>query len=57
MQVKAKVLRTFKNKYSKKKHKKGEVLTISESRFDEINDAGHGKLVELIEVVEDEESG
>ena len=46
--MKAKALRTFRNKYSKKLHKEGEVIEISEKRFNEINSAGFGTLVEEI---------
>lgn len=46
--MKAKVLKQFKNKYSKKTHKAGEILDISQKRFDEINSTRHGKLVEEI---------
>jgi len=52
--VKARVLRTFRNKYSKSLHKAGDLLTISAQRMEEINSAGYGKLVEL---VKDAESG
>lgn len=34
--MKAKVLRTFKDKYSGKFHKEGEVITISKDRYNEI---------------------
>ena len=52
--VKVRVLRTFRNKYSKSLHRAGDLLIISPKRMEEINTAGHGKLVEL---VEDEEPG
>lgn len=52
--VKVRVLRTFRNKYSKSLHKAGDLLTISPKRLEEINSTRHGQLVEL---VEDEESG
>ncbi len=51
--VKVRVLRTFRNKYSKSLHKAGDLLTISPKRMEEINSAGYGRLVEL---VEDEEA-
>lgn len=47
--MKAKVLMKFRNKYSKKVHLKGEEIEISEERFKEVNEAGHGKLLEKIE--------
>lgn len=46
--MKVKVLRKFKNKYSKNIHEVGEILDISEKRFKEINSTKHGVLVEKI---------
>lgn len=43
------VLRTFRNKYSKSLHRKGDLLSISRKRMEEINSAGHGVLVELVD--------
>lgn len=47
--VTVKVLRTFRNKYSKSLHRKGDLLSISRKRMEEINAAGHGVLVELVD--------
>lgn len=47
--IKVKVLRTFRNKYSKSLHEAGTYLFVSRSRYEEINNAGHGKLVEQVE--------
>ena len=47
--VTVRVLRTFRNKYSKSLHHKGDLLSISRKRMEEINAAGHGKLVEPVE--------
>ena len=47
--VTVKVLRTFRNKYSKSLHRKGDLLFISHKRMEEINSAGHGVLVELVD--------
>lgn len=47
--VMVRVLRTFRNKYSKSLHKKGDLLSISRKRMEEINSAGHGVLVELVD--------
>lgn len=47
--VKVRVVRTFRNKYSKSLHKAGDLLTISPKRMEEINSAGHGRLVEPVE--------
>jgi len=38
--IKVKVLRTFRNKYSKSLHEAGTYLFISRSRYEEINNAG-----------------
>ncbi|WP_189928439.1 hypothetical protein [Clostridium tetani] len=46
--MKAKVLRDFINKYSKKLHKKGDILDISKKRFEEINSTSFGILAEEI---------
>jgi len=46
--LKVKVLKTFRNKYSKKIHKKGDILDISEKRFKEINSTKYGGLVEKL---------
>jgi len=47
--VTVRVLRTFRNKYSKSLHKKGDLLSVSYKRMEEINSAGHGELVELVD--------
>ena len=47
--VTVRVLRTFRNKYSKSLHHKGDLLFISRKRMEEINSAGHGELVELVD--------
>jgi len=47
--VTVRVLRTFRNKYSKSLHRKGDLLSISRKRMEEINAAGHGKLVEPVD--------
>ena len=47
--VTVKVLRTFRNKYSKSLHRQGDLLSISRKRMEEINSAGHGELVELVD--------
>lgn len=48
MGVTAKVLVTFKNKYSKNLHKKDEIIEVSKKRFKEINATKFGKLVEEV---------
>jgi len=47
--VTVRVLRTFRNKYSKSLHRKGDLLSISRKRMEEINSTGHGVLVELVD--------
>ena len=47
--IKARVVRTFRNKYSKSLHKRGDLLTVSQKRLEEINSTRHGELVELVE--------
>ena len=47
--VTVRVLRTFRNKYSKSLHHKGDLLSISRKRMEEINSAGYGVLVELVD--------
>lgn len=47
--VTVRVLRTFRNKYSKSLHHKGDLLSISRKRMEEINSAGYGELVELVD--------
>ena len=47
--ITVRVLRTFRNKYSKSLHKKGDLLSISRKRMEEINSAGYGMLVELVD--------
>lgn len=47
--VKVRVIRTFRNKYSKSLHKAGDLLAISLKRMEEINSAGYGRLVELVD--------
>lgn len=46
--MKAKVKRNFVNKYSKNLHEKGDILEISEKRFEEINSTKYGILVEKV---------
>ena len=49
--IKVRVLISFRNKYSGSLHKRGDLLTISRKRMEEINSAGFGKLVEPVEKV------
>lgn len=47
--IKVKVLRKFRNKYSKSLHEPGDLLVISPRRMEEINSAGFGQLVESVD--------
>ena len=46
--IKAKVLRTFRNKYSKSLLLWRDLVTIPEKRMQEINSAEYGKLIEPV---------
>ena len=48
--IKAVVVKRFRNKYSKTIHEAGDILDLSPARLAEINSAGHGVLVEQIDV-------
>lgn len=52
--IKVEVLRPYRNKYTKSLHQAGDFLEVSEKRFGEVNNAGHG---ELLRRVDDEEEG
>ena len=47
--MKVKVLRRFKDKYTKKIHKKGEIIEVTDERYEEINSTAHGVFVEPVE--------
>lgn len=47
--MKAKVLRSFKDKYTKKYYKKRQIIDVTNERYEEINSTAHGVLVEAIE--------
>lgn len=46
--MKAKVMQIYIDKYSKKEYKKGEVIEISQERFEEMNSTSFGIIVEEI---------
>ncbi len=46
--MKVLVLRTFRDKHTKSLHKAGTCLTMSRKRYEEINSAGYGQLVQQI---------
>jgi len=47
--LKAKVLKQFKDKYTKELYKKGQIIEVTNERYEEINSTAHGVLVEAIE--------
>lgn len=51
--MKVKVLKRFRNKYSKNIHEANEIIDVSEKRYKEINSTKHGNLVEEIREVGD----
>ena len=46
--MKVKVIKDFRDKYTKKLHKTGEELEITKERYEEINSTAHGILVKEI---------
>ena len=50
--MKVKVVRNFRDKYTKKLYKAGEELEITQERYEEINSTVHGILVKEILVKE-----
>ena len=47
--MKVKAIRRFRDKYTKELYKKGQILEVSNERYEEINSTAHGVLVEAIE--------
>ena len=47
--MKAKVLRKFRDKYTKEIYETGQIIDITHERYEEINSTAHGVLVEAIE--------
>ena len=47
--MKVKVLRRFKDKYTKQLYDKGQIIEVSNERYEEINSTAHGILVKAIE--------
>ncbi len=45
-----KVIKQFKDKYTKTLHKAGDIIEISNERYEEINSTSHGVLVKAVEV-------
>jgi hypothetical protein len=48
--MKVKVVRRFRDKYTKKLYEKGQIIEVSHERYEEINSTAHGILVEPIPV-------
>jgi len=49
--MKVKVLRNFRDKYTKKLYKKGQIIDVTNERYEEINSTAHGVLVKAIEEI------
>lgn len=47
--MKVKVLRRFKDKYTKQVYDKGRIIEVANERYEEINSTAHGILVQSIE--------
>ena len=47
--MKVKVVRRFRDKYTKKLYKKGQIIEVTNERYEEINSTVYGILVEAIE--------
>ena len=49
--MKVKALRNFRDKYTKKLYKKGQIIDVTNERYEEINSTAHGVLVKAIEAI------
>lgn len=47
--MKVRVVKKFRDKYTKELYKKGQIIEVSNERYEEINSTAHGILVEKIE--------
>jgi len=47
-----KVLRKFRDKYTKEVYEKGDIIEVTNERYEEINSTAHGVLVEKIQEVD-----
>ena len=50
--MKAKVLKQFKDKYTKKLYKKGQIIDVANERYEEINSTAHGILVKKLDKID-----
>lgn len=52
IQLKARVLRRFRDKYTKKNYEKGDIIEVDNERYEEINSTAHGILVEKLDEID-----
>lgn len=50
--MKAKVLRKFRDKYTKEIYETGQIIDITHERYEEINSTAHGILVEKLDEID-----
>ena len=50
--MKVKVLRRFKDKYTKQVYDKGKIIEVTNERYEEINSTAHGILVEKLDEID-----
>lgn len=50
--MKVRVLRRFRDKYTKKLYKKGRIIEVTNERYEEINSTAHGILVEKLDEID-----
>ena len=50
--MKVKVVRRFRDKYTKKLYKKGQIIEVTNERYEEINSTAHGILVEKLDEID-----
>ena len=50
--MKVKVVRRFRDKYTKKLYEKGQIIEVSHERYEEINSTAYGILVEKLDEID-----
>ena len=50
--MKVKVLRSFRDKYTKQVYDKGQIIEVTNERYEEINSTTHGILVEKLDEID-----
>jgi len=50
--MKVKVLRRFRDKYTKQVYEKGQIIEVSHERYEEINSTAYGVLVEKLDEID-----